>query len=293
MGRITIRFAGICAHFPNPGLEHPKVQHRVVLPDVATFRMGIVQPPGLDFQAYFLQPHYPVFKKDGVLVDALPRILANGYLMRPCRITVPDAEPGQPLGPFPFGVPHLTEFVAGYEPSAEVVFGKRACCHFDVAHGAKFAASTAAGGAVVVTITIDTRKRPRVRFTPMDEDLTFEDLTFDSDTAFLEVFNAEPPQPILSEPQPISPDPPLVEDTPYDFLLHYETSTRGVPQRLKALTPGMNTGSLTNAPFSRVREALITLAEFVDSATGMPRRDALERLRADSLNPSCSNSQYP
>lgn len=285
MGRITIQFAGICAHFRNPGLEHPKVQHRVVLPDVATFRMGIVQPPGLDFQPYFLQPHYPVFKKDGVLVDALPRILANGYLMRPCRITVPDAEPGQPLGLFPFGVPHLKEFVAGYEPSAEVVFGKRACCHFDVAHGAEFAASTAAGGAVVVTITIDTTKPPRVRFTPMDEDLKFEDLTFDSDPAFLEVFNAEP--------QPILPDPPVAEDTPYDFLLHYETSTRGVPQRLTALTPGMSTRSISNAPFSRVRGALIALADVVDSATGMPRRDAMERLTADSLNPSCSNSQYP
>src|SRR5689334_10837839 len=107
MGRITIRFAGICAHFTRPRLEQPRVRHRVVLPAVATFRMDVVDAPGLDFHAYFLQPHYAFFKKDGVLIPTVPLILADGYLVRPCRITVPNAERKKPLGTFPSSVPRL------------------------------------------------------------------------------------------------------------------------------------------------------------------------------------------
>jgi hypothetical protein len=148
MGQITIQFAGICAHFTQPALDEliPVVRHRVVLPAVATFRMDVVESPDIAFQPYFLQPHYAVFKKGGVLVHDIPQILANGYLLRSCRITVPNAKRGQPLGTFPSSVPHLTEYVAGYEPSADVLFGKRAACYFDVEHGAKIHAFNGTGG---------------------------------------------------------------------------------------------------------------------------------------------------
>jgi hypothetical protein len=284
MGQITITFAGICAHFRDGSLLPPDVQHRVVLPTVATFRMGIVQPPGFGFLPYFLQPHYPIFKRDGTLVKALEHILANGYLMRPCRVTVANAVVNQPLGAFPSDIPQLTKFVARYEPSPEVVSGKRAVCHFDVEHGGEFSVNLGLGGALNVNLKIQTMGAPIVMFTPLDDDIPPQSLTFELDEATLQVFNAEP-QPTRN----IS----LPEDTPYDFLLHYETSTRGIGQRLTATTPGMDANSIARFPFSGVRDALVSLADTVDELTATPSPRAMAALTADVLNPSCSNSQYP
>jgi hypothetical protein len=137
-----------------------------------------------------------------------------------------------------------------------------------------------------VRITIHTEGSPVLRFTPMDEIVPVGELMFDSDEARVDVFNAEP-QPLPLEPAP------LEEDTPYDFLLHYETSTRGIPQRLTTATPGMTPALIAAAPFSRVGSALRMLADTIELETAHPRREAIEGLTADSLNPSCSNSQYP
>ena len=153
---------------------------------------------------------------------------------------------------------------------------------------------------ILVCITIPTVGTPRLKFTPFDRNVLPVELTLPvpagSENVSMTLFNAELP----------SLDSGSKEDTPFDYMLHYETRQQGIGQRLKRPLPGMDHVSITNAPFTgdRVNSALASLAGVVDekisggaaaqhSAGFRPGVQAIRNLALVSLNPSCSNSQYP
>jgi hypothetical protein len=286
MDSLTITFAGICTHFR----DVVRGVHRVVLPHTATFRFGLVQPAveGVNGpQAYYLQPHFGLLKfgTDGN-GPSVANIMRSGYLYTPCRIEVLNSAGGLWYADrYLRDVPHLSDYVADFTYSKDVVTGERAICYFDVSNGTvDHALSKDAAHMVVITIpTTDTP--PTLRFTPFDTNIAPQTLRLTTDTESMMLYNSELP--------PLEPE--GVEDTPFDFLLHYETAQSGIPQKLVHAAPGMTSESLGRCTWNptRLKNALTTLGDVMSGDNAGPSIAAIARVTPESLNPSCSNSQYP
>jgi hypothetical protein len=293
MGQLTLGFAGICSHFlRSPQVPALPVRHRAVLPYVAGFRFGLVNvalPEFPDPQPYYLQPHFTFLKYDenpGVPAPpapTIPGIMDKGFIYTGCTISVVNAtnayEPN-------FDLYRLTDFYKDYAYSEEVVTGGRAACYFDIDRGTVTSTPKTSDAAQLASVDFITDSDPVLRFIPFGQNDVFH-LPLQGETVQMTLYNAEV-GPLAQSG---------IEDTPFDFMLHYETAKRAVPPRLTQPAPGMNRDSIRSFKWTKdsITKALMNLAEVASGAniSGGPDFDAMLRLRPTSLNPSCSNSQYP
>jgi len=290
MGQLTLNFAGICSHFlRTPQVPNLPVRHRVVLPYVGTFRFGLVNvalPEFADSQPYYVQPHFTFLKYDDPNIEppTIPGIMVKGYLYTGCRISVVNATNAYDPQ---FDLHRLADYYAGYTYSDEVVTGGRASCYFDIDHGTVTATLKTDNAAQVATADFSTDSNPVLRFTPLGQEDLSVDLRLHGETVKMTLFNAE----VGPLNQPDS------EDTPFDFMLHYETAKRGAPPQLTRPAPGMTAGSISAFRWTKdnIKNALTRLAEVASGANiaGGPDFEAFHAVDATALNPSCSNSQYP
>jgi len=281
MGTLTVHFRGICTHFWNNAI--PGIPHRVVLPDAAPLRAGLVSfaessDPTQSF-SYFLLPHLPLVTMDGQSFDQ-SGIVDDGVLMKGNHLRIVNAiDTGLSYDPsFSDLVPQLTTFLSDYSPSADVVTGARASAYFDIFSGKISAFKD--GEDVRVQADIETDGPPALRMTSM----TASDTSV-STVEFKLQLGDKPTLPTLRIGN-VSPF--CLDGCDYDFLLHYLTDVTGIPRVLTRRGPGMPDGAGSGPdpveslkklikwgfPVSLIIEELLLLELFETSA-------------------SCSDSRYP
>ncbi|HYO77701.1 MAG TPA: hypothetical protein VE010_14675 [Thermoanaerobaculia bacterium] len=292
MGKLTITCRGICTHF----VGHVKdVPHRVVLPDATAIRFGqirITQPNAAAAPAnYYTVPHYPFIAPDPVPPGDSKAVVGLSGV----RVTVANAVERQPMKherSFHELICSLADFLPGYSPSEEVVFGRRAACHFDIARG-NIRAELRKGVPVVI-IEIETVGPPRLRLDPLGYDVTWppelmpgpEELVLTDENAAITLGNLEVDQQV---------------DVPqFDYLLHYLTDSGGIPKLLAKPTPGM-TDSPPSQSDEQIAAALATFAGFVAAqAPTVSRFIAGQSLTFDDLQialagvtVACADARFP
>ncbi|HYI12083.1 MAG TPA: hypothetical protein VEK57_23725 [Thermoanaerobaculia bacterium] len=274
---LTLIFAGICAHFRD---TVPGVPHRVVLPDASSLRFGLLRmADGGPTATYYLLPHFAILQTgEGELT--VPGVMDHGHIYAGARLQVSNA-----TGPLTYEsrgkesyelTPSIGTFVPLYDYSEDVVFGGRAACYFDVFNGT-VSSYVAKGGARNIRIVMETEGPPILTVTSFGSSAapaTPFSLTLKSSE--LAVANTD-----LHAPG---------EDTPFDYLLHYLTAQRSLPQILKQTLPGMGSAFPPPPPADLVQK-LQTLAPLI--ARGHPSREELALINPDELNPSCSDTRYP
>jgi hypothetical protein len=302
MGQITITFSGICSHFrldPVKVTDLP-VAHRVVLPRAAHFRLGVLRaqkafPLRSYFTQYYLQPHFGFLSVDGCPPEKMTYdpITNKGLINLGCAITV-DKVTDPPVTNSTYSkcyqnIPRLGDYVTDYAYSKEVVLGGRAVCYFDVSAAALIGTNQDANGCPAndgslyqVIMTINTDGPPRLTLTPFDTTVQAQVLDFGqimpgAESISMTVFNAEIPQTDGTE------------DTPYDFLLHYETSTIGLESQLIKAIPGLTDDIIVNNPWNPT-VAQTALGNLGDALVAITQGTAPGKT---ALNVSCSNSQFP
>lgn len=293
---LDIHFRGICSHFYDNVL--PGVPHRVVLPDATAIRPGLLTGPDtlvkkskdpMDWLMYVLLPHFamvqcataPSLNVDGILLDGLIFTSARLVVSNVIETTVtypPPEELPPPSNPdityLPFeDVPALHSFVSHYAYSNDVVLGGRASAYFDLYGGQVFAFQD--GESKRVAARVMTAGPPQLRITPlMIKDMplptTIIPLTSDPQTRHAEMIIANAAMSCI--------------EAEYDFLLHYLTSTAGIPRALKQTLPGMHGGGLD------MEEVLTVIKELLTGKFPLPIPGPIEDI---DLQASCSDSRYP
>lgn len=306
---ITITFAGICTHFRG---VVPGVPHRVVLPNATGIHFGLLRtqhgfiktekgleptkPKPGSFGSYYLLPHFPVVlevpkvENVGTLGGTtVPNLIENGVIVSGARLQIANPAAGQPLHENLEGVPSIRDFVPDYQFSQEVVLGERAAAYFDIFAGTVSAHNpNGASGATGVKVKIETDGPPMLLVTPFGgAGSSVEPILYPIPSGYdLTVANIDVD--------------PYDDDKPYDFLLHYLTSNRGIPQLLSGakpeVLPGLwvdKTGALPRTSHPVIAERLTLLA--VTIATGIPTPEQMIGMGKATmvLGVSCSDSQYP
>lgn len=274
---LTLTFAGVCAHFSG---VVPGVPHRVVLPDASALRFGIVTTPH-HVRRFTVFPHFAMLMGD---VDpeqlTIPGLMELGLIYSGVRMQLLNAAVGDGMTYTKSyeTIPRVRHFEPSYEFSQEVVCGGRAACYFDL-YGGKVRSEKGRGGALHVVVELETDGPPQLMITPFTTGgvpSTSTVLTLDVPSLILGNFDIDAHG----------------DDKPYDFLLHYLTAQRGIPQILAVPTPGMiDTPDTPEMTPARVARALERLAPLV--AAGRPSREEILAMPAFVLNPSCSDSRYP
>jgi len=295
MGHLTITFAGVCTHFTDLQKIDPNCPpHRVVLPPIADFRMGIVQAafqPGQPTLGYYLQPHFATLRL-GDTTPSIPGFTDNGLIMVPTRIQISNpskTEKNKLHRSDWFQNPRysLSTYLPDYELSPEIVLSGRAVCYFDLAYGNLYSPSPHSDppkdSASSVVAEIDTDGAPLLTFTHLNGDgpIVMFELT---DDAELLVSNLEIDASHIDE------------DTPFDFIQHYVTAKQGVPEAIAQELPGMSPDIVPNLQLNQsIATALRKLADAISTSEGplRPTPESIRQLDPATLNPSCSDSHYP
>ncbi|HEX8254183.1 MAG TPA: hypothetical protein VF846_13645 [Thermoanaerobaculia bacterium] len=283
MGKLKITCRGVLTHFIEGFCGVP---HRIVLPDATAIRFGqidIPQPGGGGATAnYYTVPHFP-FITPNPLPDATGD--TDAFLLSGMRVTVANATERQWLTydrSFKDLICSLRDFVPHYVPSAEVVLGRRAACHFDVTRGRIRAELHETSGEVpvevpVVVIEIETDGKPALRFEPFSEGVMPYDLILATDEASMVLANLEIDAP-ADAPQ-------------FDYLLHYLTDSAGIPRILSRPTPGMSDQPQSQSD-EQIAAALTKLARFIG---GQPPTSAEVHHVGTAMGTTvaCADSRFP
>lgn len=283
---LRITFAGICSHFKR---VVPGIPHRVVLPNATGLHFGLVgMQQASGFGSYYLLPHFPVLLVPGVHPNEGPAVngvIDGGVIVSGARLeifNVLDREVHYDDSYYSL-VPSIREYVPDYQFSNEVVLGERAAAYFDIFAGKVSGISPSEGrGAVSVVVEIETDGPPMLRVTPFGGA---------GSSAKPTVVTLEAGHDLLVGN--IDVDPPN-EDAVYDFLLHYLTSSRGIPQMLWETLPGLAAfDALPQTSHEQIARALQGLSRTI--ANHGPTSDQVAAM-VDAplvLGVSCSDSQYP
>jgi hypothetical protein len=271
---LRITFAGICVHFRD---LVPGIPHRVVLPDGAAMFLGALRvgPKGPE-RAYSVMPHYAFLKaatREEQRELTVPELLDEGLFLTGARLQLLN-----PIGAeITYDVlyettPALADYVARYDYSENVVSGGRAALYVDLFNG--FVSPVMAkGGAKHVAIDLQTDGPPAFRVIPLDNRDTLTrsgTVTLRGET--LTIANME----VGTEGDPRA-----------DFVLHYLTAQRGIPQILERPTPGLDDPD----PARPLDAVALQLAELL--RRGRPSPDDVWNAAPDELTASCSDSRYP
>ncbi|HEY0143834.1 MAG TPA: hypothetical protein VGF48_23305 [Thermoanaerobaculia bacterium] len=300
--KVSIMFGGICSHFQR---VVPGIPHRVVLPNATSVHFGLVRTQNGFVQtekgpvptetkqgsvgSYYLLPHFPVLLVPGVDRSEWPTVkgvIEGGVISSGARLEIVNAldrEVTYDDSYYQF-VRSIREFLPDYQFSNEVVLGERAAAYFDLFAGRVYGQPEDGGtGATTVVVEIHTDGPPALRVTPFGG-LSSEIRHLTS--PYLKVLNTDV-------------DPPN-EDASYDFLLHYLTSNRGMPQLLSGASaevlPGLwvdDTGALPRTSHAKIAVALQGLAGTI--ANNGPTHDQVAAMSKPGfvLGPSCSDTRYP
>ena len=289
--KLTIRFAGICTHF-RYGVA-AGVPHRVVLPDAARFTAAVItmtasaalEPKPV---LYYLMPHfaqletYPPFKLDvPPLDDNFGPSIVDGDVLGSVRLQVVNAVAS--------GVSYaddtyrLTEFVSNYAPSTDVALNGRAAVYFDL-YGGEFSKRVGHSGATQTVVEITTDGPPVLLVTSLGSS------DVPTRAARLSLGNAPEIKLDVKNMEAVDVRERKLDyqGGAFDFLLHYLTSTGGIPSTIKELTPGMDEQQLVSATREQLARAMEGMADILEHPQA--RRVLVS---PDELTPSCSDSQYP
>lgn len=285
MATLTVQFRGVCTHFWNNAIHG--IPHRVVLPDAAPMRAGLLSftsvPDPTQSFSYFLLPHFPLISLDGQTFNQ-SGIVDDGLLMKGAHLRIVNAKDNGLSydDSFSQNVQPLTNFLADYSPSADVITGARTSAYFDIFTGSisAFPDGPPDAPSIRVQAVIETDGPPVLRVTPMSPD----ELTVPT-----VAFTLESPLPELSTLLIGNVSPFCLDGCDFDFLAHYLTHVSGIPRALTLPAPGMpgwpGPGAGTGNSPDPV-EALIKLIEL-----GYPGKLKFQDLFETSA--SCSDSRYP
>ena len=301
-GSLTFKFSGICTHFRYGVVAG--VPHRVVLPDATRLQTGLlavqqpdgtIPPPVL----YYLTPHFPSLEVESHDLNlAIPDLIDDdGHILSGIRLQVTNAVTDGPMVYEDDNFPGITDFVASYNFSNDVVLNGRAVCYLDLFSGTlKTYDPIFPNGPRRVVITLATDGPPELLVSPLvsmggpGQSYRIPLGTNDSPDVTLRVRNVEEWLEGLV----------AAEDSgDFDFLLHFLTARGGIPQVITNKTPGMPAHELKSVTKDRLVQMLNQLAGILDDSDApvkSPLGFAHVRIQStadDDLNASCADSHYP
>lgn len=286
---LRIETHGICTHFTRGVVSG--VPHRVVLPNATHIQAQRIAVADGSPVLYYLTPHFAQLDVPGGPELTIEGVLRYGDFLTGARLQVINCIDQR----IEYGLdqaPNLSEFDPHYTISDDVVLQGRAACYFDVYGGVVTynpPPKTRPDGAGFFSIDLCTDGPPELLVTPLSQwsgnsqDSYRQRLGESTDRSapvMLKVLNVELAREIPAEQELGS----------FDFLLHYLTARGGIPDWIKARTPGMHK-DLKSVEAARMAQALRELATAVAGASaGETRR---ELMHTELLTSSCAASQYP
>lgn len=286
---LEVIFSGVSTHFRNGVVAG--IPHRAVLPDASHFFTDYISIGSADQLLYYLNPHFAQLEIGSEQVDfTIPGLMTkNGYVRSGVRLQVGNGIPNGDLRTTDclMEKQSLSTYAPSYEYSSDVVVGGRAACYFDFDYGcAKWLKpELPLIPAWRFSITVETEGYPWLLVTPLNATADAPSFTRlelgKSPHVTLRVKNVE-----LHREE--SADENLGE---FDFLFHYLTARGGIPKRVVAKTPGLE--SLVSATGDNIASALKELAELLTLKANDPAAfyDGFPPL-GEGMTPACSPAQF-